>query len=179
MVNIFIFNVSSQPIKDVKSPITTDNKIVAEEKTSSIIPGYPDTSTKPKLEQRISTFINKPNWLTIFQVFVIPVVFILISSFAKKLARRVGGFERKDFFLGIELVLAATSGALASITEGSADSVLLAVFLVICFFSLLQVVSLHQDKENTDWKNEMFWLTGLCNIIGTLLMIGYLIFLKV
>ncbi len=46
----------------------------------------------------------------LFEALLIPLIIIFIGAVAKKLARAKKGWERKDFFFGIELSLYSISG---------------------------------------------------------------------
>src|SRR5205807_678871 len=86
-------------------------------------------------------------------------VLLLCGAIAKKLVRGTG-WEKKDFFLGVELTLAAMSSGMLyifelvqpppSTTQAALDPnkiLYTGLFLVVCFFLLLWVLSTHQDWE--------------------------------
>jgi len=89
----------------------------------------------------------------------IPLLLLLCGALAKKLVRGTR-FQQEDFFLGVELTLAAlTSGMLYffELVQFTPTGIVLlahpekllvaAVFVPICFALLLWVLSTHQDWE--------------------------------
>lgn len=122
---------------------------------------------------------------------VVPIVLILCSAVAKKLVRG-SGWQRSDFFLGVELSLAAmaaglvnlldlTKPALKGVNQLSAQKTAeTAVFVAICFFLLLWVLSTHQDWERRPQspKGQVIWLGVISNVIGAGLMIAFILYVK-
>src|SRR5947207_3997367 len=90
----------------------------------------------------------------------IPVILIVAGALAKKLVRG-STWRASDFFLGVELSLAAMASGLVYVSdlarvirtpsESSAPignkMVATASFLALCFFLLLWVLSTHHDWE--------------------------------
>jgi len=115
------------------------------------------------------------NLSLLFEALFIPLIIILVGGFAKKLARG-RGWERKDFFFGIELSLSSISGGLtvlfdSSINANQAQNT--GLFIAICFGFFIYVLSLHQEYENRTPpkpRKEYIWLTGFANLIGIGLM---------
>lgn len=125
----------------------------------------------------------------------VPVLLSLLGVLGKKLARgggATGGFKRQDFYLGSEFTLAAVSTALLNIFDllkpartvpGPRDALLANILVAFCGMLLFMfVLSLHQDWESNGMliaagnpgksvKREMFWLLGICNLIGLGLLI--------
>ena len=122
---------------------------------------------------------------------IIPLVLLLCGALAKKIVRG-GGWRRSDFFLGVELSLAALGAAMVygydlqkiTIKTGDGfDGLKLAstfTFIAICFFILLWILSTHQDWESRvgDIKLQMFWLGFVCNFVGVFLFAGFVILVK-
>ncbi len=112
------------------------------------------------------------NFNLLFEALLIPFIIILVGGIAKKLARGTG-WERKDFFFGIELSLSSISGGLtvlfdSSINANKAQNT--GLFIAICFGFFIYVLSLHQEHEGTTPQREYGWLTFFANLIGIGLM---------
>jgi hypothetical protein len=123
----------------------------------------------------------------------IPLVLIFCGAFAKKLVRG-SAWKRSDFFLGVELSLAAMASALVYVFDlskltgsQSASGVSVpgkmaatASFLALCFFLLLWVLSTHQDweKRSQNPKGQFVWLAIITNIIGAGLLAAFVLFVK-
>src|SRR4051794_26649016 len=110
----------------------------------------------------------------------IPLILIICSALTKKLVRG-STWQCSDFFLGVELSLSAMASALVygfdlakeSITISAAESVAgkttaTASFMALCFFALLSILAIHQDKEKQTQnpREKKIWLIGVTNIIG-------------
>jgi hypothetical protein len=122
---------------------------------------------------------------------LVPIVLILSSAVAKKLVRG-SGWIRTDFFLGVELSLAAVASALTnfldlgkklSIRNSNVEASILevnGVFLAICFFLLLVILATHQEWERRSnaYKGQILWLGLFCNAIGAGLLIAFIILVK-
>lgn len=124
----------------------------------------------------------------------IPVILLLAGSFAKKLVRGPG-WEAKDFFLGIESTLAAMTSALIFIFDivkeisiiKNPNSIIVttklsssAGFIAICFLLLMWVMATHQNWEyrSDNPKLRIFWLGIICNLIGSGLIIAFVLLVK-
>jgi hypothetical protein len=118
----------------------------------------------------------------------IPLIMILSGALAKKLVRG-SAWRASDFFLGMQLALAAMGSSLIFVSElaRAADAqtvqtkVLIAgLFTVACFFLLFLVMALHQDweKKPQNRRGQVVWLGGLCNFIGIALLAGFVLFVK-
>ncbi len=122
----------------------------------------------------------------------IPVVLIASGAFAKKLVRG-SSWQRSDFFLGVELALAAMASALVyvfdlaklSTAAGSAAAVpqkiaATATFLALCFFLLLWVITTHQDweKRSQNPRGQLIWLGLLANLVGASLLAAFVLLVK-
>lgn len=125
-----------------------------------------------------------------FVAVVIPIVLLLCGAFARKLVRGTT-WEKKDFYLGVEFTLAALSAALVNLfdlakaMQQSKPSVVLstqlaatAVFACVTFFSLLWVLSTHQDWEKNDGSGQFLRLGILANIVGSGLMCAFVLIVK-
>jgi uncharacterized membrane protein YdcZ (DUF606 family) len=127
-----------------------------------------------------------------FIALCVPILLLLCSALAKKLVRG-SGWARTDFFLGVEMALAALASgfvnfldlskpALASpnVSVSALKTTETAVFVVLCFFLLLWILSVHQDweKRAQNPKGQWFWLGGVANLIGAALMVTFIVFIK-
>lgn len=117
---------------------------------------------------------------------------ILCGALAKKLVRG-SPWQRDDFFLGVELSLAAMASALVymfdlaklSSESPSSDSLpqkitATATFLALCFFLLLWIMSAHQDWEERSQnpRGQIIWLGVVANLVGAGLIATFVLFVK-
>lgn len=123
----------------------------------------------------------------------IPLILIFSGALAKKLVRG-SEWQRADFFLGVELSLAAMASALVYVFDlarlTTADTAPLptvsermiatASFLALCFFLLLWVLSVHQDWEKRvqNQNGQFVWLAIIANLIGAGLLAAFVLFVK-
>jgi len=123
----------------------------------------------------------------------IPLILLLCGALAKKLVRG-GGWKYSDFFLGVELTLAALGSAmvyfydlqkLGAVTTSSGISVsnkiaATASFLAITFFLLLWVLSTHQDwvGRTQNRRGRIVWLGVICNGVGIALFAAFVMLVK-
>ncbi len=123
--------------------------------------------------------------------FIIPLSLLFCGALAKKLVRGKG-WERSDFYLGIELVLLSLGSAVLYLydisfiiqtektTELSMKILYISVFFITSFFLWLCVLSLHQDwqmrTENT--TKQFFLLIIVCNSIGIGLFAVFIFLIK-
>lgn len=132
-----------------------------------------------------------------FLAFGVPIVFLLVGAFTKKLVRATA-WQSKDFFLGVESTLAALSSGLINIfdlvklanphsqivatgsTAADIGSKLAATggFLAITFFMLFVVLSFHQDWENKPGRGQVLRLAVFSNFIGFCLMLSFILVIK-
>lgn len=117
----------------------------------------------------------------------VPLLLALLGVIGKKLVRQTRGWKARDFYLGVELTLAAVSSALLNIFDllnpdrkGTDNHrVLLSNFVVTVLGMLLFmfVLSLHRDWESNNQhpKKEAFWLLGVSNAIGFGLLVAGII----
>lgn len=124
---------------------------------------------------------------------VIPLLLLSCGAIAKKLVRG-GGWKTTDFFLGIELALAAVGSAMVYFhdilklppsvpgTNNTVDGKIIATasFLAISFFLLLWMLSTHQDWEGrtTNQRGQIIWLGILTNLVGIALFASFIILVK-
>lgn len=122
------------------------------------------------------------NNISIFlESLLIPFVIIFVGSSGKKLARAKKGWERQDFFFGIELSLSAMSGVLTILFDDSIDRLLAqkaGLFITICFGLFIYVLSLHQEYQQATPRKQYFWLTFFSNMIGIGLMMIFVFWFK-
>jgi hypothetical protein len=110
---------------------------------------------------------------------VVPIVFIIVGAICKKLVRS-GAFIRADFFMGVELSLAAFSSELIYLIEAfqkpnvSSDAVRnahlgVSVASFGTFVLLIAVFGLHQSfmKDGVSAKTQYLALTFFSNLLGT------------
>jgi len=123
----------------------------------------------------------------------IPLILIFSGALAKKLVRG-SGWQRADFFLGVELSLAAMASALVyvfdlarlatpgtpSLPSVSQRMMATASFLALCFFLLLWVLSVHQDWEKRvqNPNGQFVWLAIIANLVGAGLLAAFVLFVK-
>lgn len=119
----------------------------------------------------------------------IPIVLLFSGAVAKKLVRG-STWVRSDFFLGVELALAAMSAALVflfdlSTGQNTVSPALDKVaatggFLALCFFLLLWIMSTHQDWEARDEvpRKQIIRLGVLANGIGAGLLVTFVLLVK-
>lgn len=117
-----------------------------------------------------------------------PIAFIFIGAMCKKLVRSTP-FERKDFFMGIELTLATMSAQLIflietfqkskSLPQVSTDSLLMTVLLfVLTLVLLITLLAVHQSNKNSSQSMQYLWLTAFSNIVGIGLMFTFVYAVK-
>lgn len=118
----------------------------------------------------------------------IPLVLIGSGALAKKLVRG-SAWIRSDFFLGVELALAAMASSLVFIFDLARTSdaqtvqnkaVVAGLFTIACFFLLFWVMAVHQDweKRPQDRRGQLLWLGLFCNLVGVGLLAGFVLFVK-
>lgn len=123
----------------------------------------------------------------------IPLILLLCGALAKKLVRG-GGWKRTDFFLGVELALAALGSAMvyfydlqkipsgptatgASVSDKIGAT---ASFLAITFFLLLWILSTHQDWEarTQNPTGQIVWLGVISNVVGVAVFAAFVMLVK-
>lgn len=118
----------------------------------------------------------------------VPIAFLLIGAFAKKLVRG-SGWLATDFYLGVELTLAALASSLVFLVELSSQSapdliqekaLVSALHIITNFFLLFYVMTIHQDWEQRphNLRGQYFWMGGISNLIGACLLAGFVIIVK-
>jgi hypothetical protein len=137
----------------------------------------------------------------------IPIILMICGSVAKKLVRG-SGWEKPDFYLGVEFALAAMSSAFlhiydlaseiqkmnsgsgspatplsqtvaASINQLHTQLSLTAGFLCVTFCLLLYILALHQDWEKHKGVNGQFLRLGIwSNLLGCGLMCAFVLLVK-
>jgi hypothetical protein len=110
-----------------------------------------------------------------FTALTIPVVFIFLGAIAKKLVR-AKPWERRDFYLGIELMLTAMSSGFIRLFElgqnwtptSQIDVISTTSFLFAAFALFFVVIVLHQMLESRGIKRrtQIIWLCIISNLIG-------------
>ena len=122
---------------------------------------------------------------------VVPLILILCSAVAKKLVRG-STWQRSDFFLGVELSLAAMAAGLVHFLDLTKPAMTnaaqlspqktteTAVFVAICFFLLLWILSTHQDweKRPQNARGQVIWLGIISNLVGAGLMVAFILYVK-
>lgn len=119
----------------------------------------------------------------------IPIILILSGAVAKKLVRG-SGWQAKDFYLGVEISMAALGAAMIHFFDLQKQQLsgaqlgeqvsATATFLAIAFFLLLWVLATHQDWEarTQNIKGQKIWLGGISNLIGILLFGAFVMMVK-
>jgi hypothetical protein len=123
----------------------------------------------------------------------IPVVFLIMSGLSKKIIRG-RGWDRKDFYLGIESTLAAISTQLVYIFDivklGNSPSGLTkdllekltytSLFFALSILVLMAVLIIHQewDNRNNNRTGQIVMLIVINNLLGAGLLIGFILAIK-
>jgi hypothetical protein len=132
--------------------------------------------------------------MTYVTAIFMPLLLMGCSSILKKLTHP-GGFKLGDFFLGIELTLAALSAGLLYLMVPAADSTrgteadvagsagvsaAPGMFVAVAFILLLYVTALHQEWEAAvaDPKGQKFWLVYVANAIGAGLFVAFILLVQ-
>jgi hypothetical protein len=124
---------------------------------------------------------------------VVPIVLGTTGAVAKKIARKTG-WERKDWFFGIEFMLVALSSAfvyffdigkkLNDATNETAKMELQklltfnALFTIGAFVFLLLVLSIHQDWENSNESGKQAFWCVLSNFLGGAFISAFILLVK-
>lgn len=80
-----------------------------------------------------------------FSAFAIPVVLILVSGLLKKIVRGKSPFRLDDFYLGLDLTLAAFSAAVNVLEMDPTGRENLAWYFVFTLITLMAQIALHQE----------------------------------
>lgn len=138
--------------------------------------------------QRAQSILSDPYLIAV----VIPLVLIACGACAKKLVRG-STWRAADFYLGVELALAALASAMVyvfDITKLNASPgvpvniqgklAATSSFLALCFFTLLWLLSTHQDweKRTQNLKGQVIVLGLLANAVGALLLTAFVLLVK-
>jgi hypothetical protein len=123
----------------------------------------------------------------------IPLLLIVCGALARKLVRGAK-WQRTDFFLGVELALAAMASALVYLFElasalGSDSARVSATptklasttsFLALTFFLMLWILSTHQDweKRPQNPRGQVIWLGVITNGVGVGLFAVFVLLVK-
>lgn len=125
--------------------------------------------------------------------FGVPIVIILCGSFVKKIARGAG-WQKQDFFLGRELLLATIAASISYLSDilknvptGSTLTTDLLnkivgtpILIVFCLGFILWCVSSHQewDKKTLSTMGQIFWLGIVNNFVGMGSFIAFILWIK-
>jgi len=123
----------------------------------------------------------------------IPTILLISGEMAKKLVRGTG-WQRFDFFLGVEFTLASMSSALIHFFDlvkgdsnpASGTGIVMpqvaatSTFVAIAFFLLLFVLATHQDweKRNNNPTGQILWLGLMSNFVGAGLLATFVLLVK-
>jgi len=126
-----------------------------------------------------------------FTAFSIPIVVILITALTKKIVRKTG-FIWENFYLGVDLTLAASIAAAVNVADmmaqgrvpndpsGPTIGITATIYIIACFFLFVLQVAFHQDWSerpgSAKWK-QVLVLGIASNIVGVGLL-GCFILLK-
>lgn len=119
---------------------------------------------------------------------LIAFLFLLLGAFAKKLIGK-GGWKIEYFFCGIDATISTLASSLINIYITAKQITIgknifneigpSATYLLLCFFLLMMLMTIHQDLENNSSSKQRTWLLlGFSNIIGISLLMGFIIFIK-
>jgi hypothetical protein len=128
---------------------------------------------------------------SVLLAFGVPIIFILVGAIGRKLVRGTD-WERRDFYLGVELCLAALSSnilfliellrasAMTTATPDYKGEVSAALFLVVVFSIYMWLLSLHQDWESKGDRPtaQMCRLMLLSNALGGGLFAAFVFLIK-
>lgn len=127
-----------------------------------------------------------------FIAFGVPLLFVLCGAMGKKLVRGQG-WDRKDFYLGTQLTLAAFSADILFVIEllrrehdntGQTavhyQEITAVGFAPLCLALYTFLLCLHQDWEHqTEQRTGQIWrLVILSNLVGTLLFAAFVFLVK-
>ncbi|MGB0384464.1 MAG: hypothetical protein ACPGWR_06525 [Ardenticatenaceae bacterium] len=115
---------------------------------------------------------------------VVPILLFLAGGFGKKLVRGGNDWHRKDFYLGVDAMLATISAALihifditksmtqSNVPENIEKLIASGVFLGFSFFLYMIVLGIHQNWESKTRHRakQWLWLVIVSNSIGLGLM---------
>ncbi len=121
--------------------------------------------------------------LTLYRYIVgigVPLILAMFGVLGRKLIRKGPGWKREDFYIGVELTIAALANGLVSscdllkIPTGVLPQTMVgyavasAVVTFFGFFMFLYLLSVHQDWESNDvdLKRRFIWLGLVSNVIG-------------
>jgi hypothetical protein len=110
----------------------------------------------------------------------VPLILATFGVLGKKLIRKGPGWKREDFYIGVELTIAALANGLVSscdllkITTGVLPQKMIgyavasAVVTLLGFFMFLFLLSVHQDWESNDSdpRRRFVWLGIVSNMLG-------------
>ena len=109
----------------------------------------------------------------------VPLILAMFGVLGKKIVRGPG-WRRTDFYIGVELTLAALANGLVSSCEllklangglprrAGLYAVASAIVTLFGFFMFLILLSIHQDKESDegDLRGKFIWLGLISNVLG-------------
>jgi hypothetical protein len=129
----------------------------------------------------IEAFLGDP----ITRAFGIPLILAFLGGSARLFARRGGGPRWSDAYVGIDLTLAALSGAIVAVTQRSEvapaeASDVMGPYLALTFAIFVGVVVLHRMCEH--WDHHPVWrallLNGLANALGFFILLGFVVIVE-
>ena len=110
---------------------------------------------------------------------VIPILVILMGAFSRKIVRGGTSFFWSDWYLGIELTLAAFSAMLTYLLVSSADQkhqLSVAALLGVAFVLYVSQIALHQTWQSGQVggkRTQVIIMAGGSNMIGLALFIAF------
>lgn len=116
----------------------------------------------------------------------IPFIILIAIAICKKIARKSRGYEKKDFYLGVDAALTALSSGVIHISDLSKKQGVdpssygrTATFIVIAIALFLYVLSLQQDLEDASTPaKSLLGKLWLSNIIGCGLLSCFVFIVK-
>lgn len=131
----------------------------------------------------------------------VPFMFLLLGAICRKLVRG-SAWKREDFYLGIDMSLTGISSGLIYVIEllstkaaqagcltaactqfnDSVDNRLIGdtVYIAVALVGLMGTLTIHQDQDRntSDPKRKLIFLGLLSNLVGTLLLAVFILYVK-
>jgi hypothetical protein len=115
--------------------------------------------------------------------FCVPLGVLVIGVLSKKIMRG-RGWQRDDFYLGVELALAALAGDLTYLIDvwsgqQSSHTIAPPIYLVVILVFLFVLIAQHQDwaKQSKSWQ-QIVYLCFVSNVVGGALLVGFIALVK-
>jgi len=126
---------------------------------------------------------------------LIPLTVLLVGALGKKLVRGAGRWRRQDFYVGIQLSLAAMASGFAYLADlfdrspiPRDQSLTTLGFVLVALLLFMVVVAIHQDWEDatesvgedtrSNPKHQFWWLGFGANAVGITLLASFVLLIK-